>query len=77
MLQKKLNGAWCWTVNGTGMSGRSQRCISCFDTRRMETSVDSDREDRNRLGRERRRYVSFGNAKNQSHYPQAKPVSVI
>lgn len=35
------------------MSGRSQRCISCFDTRRMETSVDSDREDRNGLGRER------------------------
>lgn len=35
------------------MSGRSQRCTSCFDTRRMETSVASDREDRNGLGRER------------------------
>lgn len=35
------------------MSGRSQRCALCFDTRRMETSVDPDREDRNGLGRER------------------------
>lgn len=40
-------------MNGTGLSGRSQRCALCFDTRRMETSVDSDREDRNGLGRER------------------------